>query len=855
MTVYPSGFILEVTRSAGLEPKQRGDELVVPCPWPENHKHGDADPSCRLSPEKNTFYCDPCGNGGGVKDLARALGVDLRELSGFNATSARKPPMKRRLTFVSSGPVSTEVRNLFADQLTKPYDPETWAAFGVLEGSVHVEGRPEKTDEAIGFPLVDGGYHVYRFRNSNKKQRWRFSDGGKAGLITAGLDRDGVVILAEGEWDAMRAYALGYAVATSTGGASTFRKSWVTNLEPRSYVVIYDTDTAGRNGSAKVTAALQQAGLPYSEVLLEFDDEADGNDLSDFVAAYGEERFREVVTEAHEAVSRGDGSCSAAAVNRESQADRLVRYALGSGVHLFHNELEEGFVRVPVKAHLETWRCKSKPFKQWLAYTFWMCEKKAAKSDVVNTAVAVLEAQARFEGQEHELAVRVAQTADGLWYDLCDSKWRAVHITGIGWSIVDEPPILFSRRSHEQPQVDPVHGGDLHDLLRLVNLADPASEILVLVFVVGALVEGIPRPIPMVHGPQGAAKTTLIRMLRRLIDPSSTETLSLPTKLNELVQQLSHHYFIPYDNITSMPIWASDTLCRAVTGEGFSKRELYTDDDDVIFTFRRCLALNGINVAARRPDLLDRSILIRLDGISEKQRRPEREIWSEFERMRPRLVGAMFDALSKAMTIRPTVQLHSSPRMADFAFWGAAIAEALGHSRDEFLDAYQDNYSARNEEALASSPVATVLQLFMADRDLWEGTPTELLKALQKFAGENGIDSKGGGFPREPNVLTRRINDVKPNLDAVGLHVSTIRSDAMRRLRVERSSRNTVTTVTRPELTTAQQVTRDDICDGSNRESSCEPSPRKPLDSGVCDASDGDDDISGTSRLDDELAL
>jgi len=247
--------------------------------------------------------------------------------------------------------------------------------------------------------------------------------------------------------------------------------------------------------------------------------------------------------------------------------------------------------------------------------------------------------------------------------------------------------------------------------------------------------------------------------------------------------------------------------------------------------------------------------LIRLDGISEKQRRPEREIWAEFERMRPRLVGAMFDALSKAMTIRPTVRLHSSPRMADFAIWGAAIAEALGHHRDEFLNAYQDNYTARNEEALASSPVATVLQLFMVDRDLWEGTPTELLQALRKFGAENGIDVKGGGFPRAPNVLTRRINDVKPNLDAVGLNVSTTQAGAMRRLRVERSSRNTVSTVTNPELITGQQVERDGICDGSNREPSREPSQRIDGDSAVCDGSDDDDGISGTLCLDDEMVL
>ena len=55
------------------------------------------------------------------------------------------------------------------------------------------------------------------------------------------------------------------------------------------------------------------------------------------------------------------------------------------------------------------------------------------------------------------------------------------------------------------------------------------------------------------------------------------------------------------------------------------------------------------------------------------------------------------------MAIRPAIRLSGRPRMADFAEWGCAIAEALGHSQNEFLDAYSDNTNSRNEEALISS--------------------------------------------------------------------------------------------------------------------------------------------------------
>ncbi len=54
----------------------------------------------------------------------------------------------------------------------------------------------------------------------------------------------------------------------------------------------------------------------------------------------------------------------------------------------------------------------------------------------------------------------------------------------------------------------------------------------------------------------------------------------MPRNPAELVQQLAHHWMPIYDNITSIPLWISDTFCRATTGDGFSKRELYTDDED-----------------------------------------------------------------------------------------------------------------------------------------------------------------------------------------------------------------------------------------------------------------------------------
>jgi hypothetical protein len=54
--------------------------------------------------------------------------------------------------------------------------------------------------------------------------------------------------------------------------------------------------------------------------------------------------------------------------------------------------------------------------------------------------------------------------------------------------------------------------------------------------------------------------------------------------------------------------------------------------------------LNGIEEAVSRPDLGDRAIFLILAPIGEPQRRPESELWREFEIARPRILGALLSA-------------------------------------------------------------------------------------------------------------------------------------------------------------------------------------------------------------------
>ena len=465
-----------------------------------------------------------------------------------------------------------------------------------------------------------------------------------------------------------------------------------------------------------------------------------------------------------------------------SRASRLVKLAIDEGVELFHDDLGENYARVPVEDHSEVWRLQSNSFKDWIAKLLWDHKKDVPSTETLNSILAVLRAKAKFEGEKHSLFNRVATLGKEIWYDLTDQEWRAVRIAEDGWEIVSKPPILFKRYSHQAPQVNLQRGGNLHDLLGFINLQDSSQYLLMLVYTVSCFIPEIPHPIAILYGPQGSGKTTLFCLLRSLIDPSITPTLSFSNKRADIVQQLSHNWAPFYDNLDSISGPNSDLLCRAVTGEGYTKRKNYSDDDDVIYSYRRCIGLNGVDVIVQRPDLLDRSILFGLERISPSERQEERKLLKRFEDKRPLLLGAIFDTLSKAIRIHPTINLSELPRMADFATWGCAIAVALGYSQEDFLTAYSLNYQMSNEEALQANPLGSVILEFMEKQDFWEGSATELFSALDSIVSSLEINTKSPLWPKAPHALTVRLNQVATNLRAMGISVETGGRSARKRI-------------------------------------------------------------------------
>src|SRR5262249_29885332 len=152
---------------------------------------------------------------------------------------------------------------------------------------------------------------------------------------------------------------------------------------------------------------------------------------------------------------------------------------------------------------------------------------------------------------------------------------------------------------------------------------------------------------------------------------------------------------------------------------------LYSDDEEILFEAARPILLNGIEEVISRPDLGDRAIFLTLEPIGEALRRPENELWREFEIARPRMLGALLNAVVHGLRAMGTVQLDRLPRMADFALWASACEPGLWPA-GTFARAYAANRRTSIEGMIDADPVAACVREIMAERGSWTGSAGDL---------------------------------------------------------------------------------------------------------------------------------
>src|SRR5712672_220862 len=129
----------------------------------------------------------------------------------------------------------------------------------------------------------------------------------------------------------------------------------------------------------------------------------------------------------------------------------------------------------------------------------------------------------------------------------------------------------------------PRRGGSIGALASFFNLPNRNDFVLVVAWLLAALRADGPYPLLAVSGEQGSAKTVLCKMLRALIDPNVAPVRSLARDDRELMIAANNSHVLAYDNLSGLPPWLSDALCRLASGGSLSVRQLYPDDEEILF--------------------------------------------------------------------------------------------------------------------------------------------------------------------------------------------------------------------------------------------------------------------------------
>lgn len=578
-----------------------------------------------------------------------------------------------------------------------------------------------------------------------------------------------LVILVEGERKADVVRAFGLCATCIPGGAkgklSPAMEREFSRLAGKDVCILPDQDEIGQAYALTVAEFLH--GKAGSIKIIDLPDLRAKGDVVDWAAMPGNDadKFKAIIEAANPfqydqgGSVNGDGTAAPVpATGRKNKGEKRPRtndialelLALAEPLPLYQDDTGQNWVYLD----FEVIPIASRKFQSWLTLQHLKAFGVIPGAEAIAMALRALEAKATYEAPTVALFNRLAWGPDGeILYDL--GRGRTVKIVaGKGFEIIDSPPI-FRRWMHQQPHPDPASNGDPWRFLSYCRVASTGT-VGVLTALITAFVPGVAQPLWHIQGPEGSGKSSFSRLVKRTIDPSAAELQLMSTeKEGDFLLSLSQNYVLPYDNVSGLNTRTSDVLCMAATGAAVSQRLLYSNTDSVLLHLKNLILLNGISPdLIGRADLRDRTYVIPLDRIPDNERQEERRLMAQFDAELPELLGGIFNTLSKALEIFPTVDLCNLPRLADWAKYAYAVADALGGHGERFLADYAINRDEQRQEFLNTNSLASAIISHMEDLEEWETTIGAAWSTLFDVA-----------FPPDPEAPNRTRDQRKPKND------------------------------------------------------------------------------------------
>lgn len=473
----------------------------------------------------------------------------------------------------------------------------------------------------------------------------------------------------------------------------------------------------------------------------------------------------------------------------KTQGQKLYRFLEDKikRIVISQNDSSRVYAVMEINGHNETIELNTERATNWLKSSYYKEKSEFYPNQAYEDVLNLVRSNAQFSDKvgHEEIHKRIAYVNDGIYYDPCTSDWKIVKITKdtveIGGHGEDNFP-LFSRSKNQSSQDLPCLTPSNDPLEQFCDLLRIENRLLFKCHLMTMFLESTPTPIMAIIGEQGSIKSTQSALIRMVVDPvgmKKEDNLShMPNSIDDLNIHFYHNYLPAFDNVSYISKEFSDVFCKAITGGGYPKRQLYSTDEEIILKFKRKFIMNGISINIDNGDLNERTIQYFTKMLPKSERKTDEQIQYEFNKIKTDLLGQIFITLQKALRIKDGVrsEIKELPRMADFAIWGESLSQALGNQKGTFIEQYQKTISESNDILVESTPIIPYVLEVMGDKTNEKMPMTSFFEGLRNYAEQNRFDTHSHTFPKAPNKLRSAINRFKPLLRESGYEINIIRN-------------------------------------------------------------------------------
>lgn len=451
--------------------------------------------------------------------------------------------------------------------------------------------------------------------------------------------------------------------------------------------------------------------------------------------------------------------------NSDSAAAELIRMVIEKGKLFYDPKTERAYITADIDGLDSTMAINGKQFTEWLAFQYYRTSGQSANEASIKQARFALSGIAKFDGEQQQVNLRVADHNGGHYIFLADDQMRTVEVLPTGWRIVEDSPVKFWKPSSMQPLPIPKRGGDLNLIWDFVNIKQRDRPLL-LAWILESYRSETPKPILSLYGMQGSAKSSTQDKIRQLIDNSAVNLRSAPKSVQDIFVAARSNWMISYENLSHISAPIQDAFCTLATGGGFAARALYSDDEESVIDAKRPVIINSIPPVITAQDLTDRAICLELPRIIFKE---ELTLEKEWQAAIPSIFGGLLDLFVETLKHLPNVKLILPPRMADFARLGEAMMQSQGKPPGEFTTLYRSNLNEGVSRSMESSPAAVALcelaKKYPEITEVFHGTVQGLLDRLAVYRHD------AENWPRSARGLGEVLRRQMPALALMGVSV------------------------------------------------------------------------------------